>query len=61
VDAFAPKARVWDRVVVAPGFECEDVGATAGTDVAQATTRAKEALSLKGMRILGAELGHDVR
>lgn len=61
VHALAAEPGVGDRVVVATGFEGQDIGAAARPDVAQAAALAKEAASRGGVRILGAELGHAVR
>ncbi len=59
--AFAAQPGVRDGIVVAAGFERQYVGTAAGPDVTQAAAFAKEAASLGGVRILGAELGHAVR
>lgn len=58
--SFAAQPRVRDGIIGPAGLEGQHVGATARPEVTQTAAFAKEAASLGGVQILGAELGHAV-
>jgi hypothetical protein len=60
VNAFASQSSMWNGVGLGTGLECENVSPAADAEVAQPAAFAKEAASFGCVRILGAELGHEL-